>query len=487
MSDFSRRKPLISVAALGLIAALTATACNSEASKNDASSTSSSTSTSVAAQDNTKLFHDIYKQLVETDTSHSTGSTTVAANAVRQRLLDAGFAESDIQIFEPVERKGDLMLRFAGSGRRKPLLLMGHLDVVEAKREDGWTTDPYKLTEADGYYAARGSNDDKAMVSALVSGLIELKREGFKPDRDIVLALTADEEAGKDNGAKWLMDNKFDLMNAEYGLNEGGRALLVDGKPTLLGVQVAEKTYAAYQVEAKAAGGHSSVPTKDNAIYTLTAALNRLAAYRFPTSLSDPTRDNFGALAAGRSGQEADDMRAVAAGTPSPEALERLSANPEYNAQLRTTCVATMLTAGEAENALPQTAKATVNCRILPQDKPDDVDRQLRAALADDKLTITPKVDAAGGISPTNGDVMTAVTTLTKELFPTAAVSSFMSSGATDSKYARSKGIPMYGVSGLFMVPADAGRIHGINERVPIAGLDASREFLYRLIKQLSQ
>lgn len=485
MSDISRRNPLISVAALGLIAALTATACNSDASKHDSSPAPSSSS--VPAQDNTKLFHDIYKQLVETDTSHSTGSTTVAANAAKQRLLDAGFAESDIQIFEPVPRKGDLVLRFTGSGQRKPLLLMGHLDVVEAKREDGWTTDPYKLTETDGFYAARGSIDDKAMVSALISGLIQLKREGFKPNRDIVLALTADEEAGTDNGAKWLMENKFDLMNAEYGLNEGGRALLVDGKPSLQGVQVAEKTYATYQVEAKAAGGHSSVPVPDNAIYTLTAALNRLAGYRFPSSLSDPTRDNFAALAASRTGQEAEDMRAVAAGNPSPEALDRLSANPEYNAQLRTTCVSTMLKAGEAENALPQTANATINCRILPQDKPDDIDKQLKAALADSKLTVTPKLDPAGGISPTNGDVMAAVTSLTKELFPTAAVSSFMSTGATDSKYARSKGIPMYGVSGLFMVTADAGRIHGVNERAPIAGLDASREFLYRLVKQLSQ
>ncbi|WP_324198647.1 M20/M25/M40 family metallo-hydrolase [Nocardia brasiliensis] len=486
MSVFSRRTPLISVAALGLVAALTASACSSDsdsAAKNEASSSSSATT-----QDNTKLFHEIYKQLVETDTSHSTGSTTVAADAVKRRLLDAGFAESDIQIFEPVARKGNLVLRFTGTGQRKPLLLLGHLDVVEAKREDGWTTDPYKLTEVDGFYAARGSIDDKAMVSALVSGLVQLKREGFKPNRDIVLALTADEEAGKDNGAKWLMENKADLMSAEYGLNEGGRALLVDGKPTLQGVQVAEKTYVTYQVEARENGGHSSVPTPDNAIYTLGAALNRLAAYRFPTSLSDATRDNFGALAASRSGPEAEDMRAVAAGNPSPEAIERLSALPEYNAQLRTTCVATMLTAGEAENALPQKAKATVNCRILPQDNPDDVDKQLRAAFADGgKLTITRNLDPAGGISPINGDVLAAVTSLTKELFPTAAVSSFMSTGATDSKYARSKGIPMYGVSGLFMVPADAGRIHGINERAPIAGLEASREFLYRLVKKLAQ
>lgn len=425
--------------------------------------------------------------MIETDTSHSTGSTTIAANAVKQRLLDAGFAESDIQIFEPVERKGNLVLRFSGSGQRKPLLLLGHLDVVEAKREDGWTTDPYTLTEADGFYAARGALDDKAMVSALISNVIQLKREGFQPNRDIVLALTADEEAGKDNGAKWLMENKPDLMSAEYGLNEGGRALLVDGKATLQGVQVAEKTYGIYELEAKATGGHSSVPKPDNAIYTLTSALNRLAAYRFPASLSDATRDNFAALAPARSGQEADDMRAVAAGTPSPEALDRLSAVPDYNAQLRTTCVATMMTAGEAENALPQTAKATVNCRILPQDNPDDIDRQLRAALADEgKLTVTPKIDPAGGISPIAGDVMTAVTSLTKELFPTAAVSSFMSTGATDSKYARSKGIPMYGVSGLFMETGDASRIHGVNERVPIAGLDGSREFLYRLVKQLS-
>ncbi|WP_245745647.1 M20/M25/M40 family metallo-hydrolase [Nocardia altamirensis] len=482
MSNISRRKTFVSVAALGLIAAFTATSCSS-----DSSNTSSPSPSSVGTQDNTKLFHEIYQQLVETDTTHSTGSTTDAANVVKRRLLDAGFAEGDIQIFEPVQRKGNLVLRFTGSGQRKPLLLLGHLDVVEAKKEDGWTTDPKKLTEADGFYAARGALDDKAMVSAFVANLIQLKREGFKPTRDIVLALTADEEAGKDNGAKWLMENKADLMSAEYGLNEGGRAFLVDGKPALQGVQVAEKTYAIYDVEAKAPGGHSSVPKPDNAIFALTGGLNRLSTYRFPASLSDAVRDNFGALAASKTGHEADDLRAAAAGNSSPEVLDRLSAVPEYNALLRTTCVATMVSAGEAENALPQRAKATVNCRILPQDNPADIERQVKAALADDKLAVTPKVDPAGGISPINGDVLATVTSLTKEMFPTAAVSTFMSTGATDSKYARSKGIPMYGVSGLFMESADASRIHGVNERVPIAGLDGSREFLYRLVKQLSQ
>lgn len=475
---------LISVAALGLAAALTVTGCDSGTGNKDSATSSPGTNT----QDNKDLFRQIYRELVETNTTHSTGSTTDAANAVKKRLLDGGFAESDIQIFEPVPRKGNLVLRYAGSGQRKPMLLLGHLDVVEAKREDGWSTDPFTLTEVDGFYAARGALDDKAMIAALVSGLIQLKREGFTPSRDIVLALTADEEAGKDNGAKWLMENKPDLMNAEFGLNEGGRAVLVDGKPALQSVQVAEKTYGIFELEAKEPGGHSSVPKPDNAIYTLTAALNRLAAHRFPASLSDATRANFGALAAARSGQEAEDMRAVAEGNPSPEALDRLSAVPEHNAQLRTTCVATMMTAGEAENALPQRAKATVNCRILPQDKPDDIDRQLRAVLADGgKLTITPKVDPAGGISPTNGDVMAAITSLTKEMFPTAAVSTFMSTGATDSKYVRSKGIPMYGTSGLFMEASDASRIHGVNERVPIAGLDGSRDFLYRLVKQLTQ
>ncbi|MCM6777135.1 M20/M25/M40 family metallo-hydrolase [Nocardia sp. CDC159] len=479
----NRRRPVLSAAASVLVAALSVTACGSDTASRDSGSPSSA-----VAQDNTKLFREIYTELVNTDTSHSTGSTTVAANAVKKRLLDAGFADSDVQIFEPADRKGNLVLRFTGSGQRKPMLLMGHLDVVEAKREDGWSTDPYKLTEQDGYYVARGTADDKAMVAALVSGLIQLKREGFRPNRDLVLALTADEEAGDHNGAQWLMANKFDLVNAEYGLNEGGDSLLVDGKPALQSVQVAEKTYGIYTVEVKAKGGHSSVPTPENAIYTLSNALNRIVGLRFPASVSDATRDFFAQLASKRSGPEADDMRAVAAGNPGPEVLDRLSAVPEYNAQLRSTCVATMLKAGEAENALPQTARATVNCRILPQDDPDDIDRRFRAALGDvTGVNIARELNPAGGISPVTGDVMGAVTALTKEMFPTAAVSTMMSTGATDSSYARSKGIPMYGISGLFMEQSDAERMHGVNERVPISWLDTSREFIYRLIKQLSQ
>ncbi len=468
---------------MGIAAALLLTACGSDAPKKD----SGTTSGSAAAQDNPALFRDIYKELVDTDTSHSTGSTTVAANAMKKRLLDAGFPESDIQIFEPAQRKGNLVLRFAGSGQRKPLLLMAHLDVVEAKREDGWQTDPYKLTEQDGFYVARGTVDDKAMAAAWVADLIALKSEGFRPDRDIVLALTADEEAGDTNGAQWLMANKPDLMAAEYGLNEGGDSILVDGKPAVQTVQVAEKTYAIYTVEAKSKGGHSSIPTPANAIYSLTAGLNRLSGYRFPASVSDATRDYFAGLASKRGGQEADDLRAAAAGNPSPEVLERLSATPEYNAQLRTTCVATMLKAGEAENALPQTAQATVNCRILPQDDPADIERQFRAALADPTLTVKPEVSPAGGISPVDGDVMSAVTAVTKDMFPTSAVSSVMSTGATDSSYARAKGIPMYGISGLYMETGDLERQHGVNERAPIAWLDQSRDFLYRLIKRLSQ
>ncbi|MFI5780695.1 M20/M25/M40 family metallo-hydrolase [Nocardia sp. NPDC051570] len=481
MSPIIRRDRWVSLAAVGLVAALSVTACGSGgSSKKDSAAASGAT-----AQDNTTLFHDIYKELVNTDTSHSTGSTTIAANAVKKRLLDAGFADSDIQIFEPVPRKGNLVLRFTGSGQRKPLLLMAHLDVVEAKRADGWQTDPYQLTEQDGFYVARGSVDDKAMAAAWVANLILLKRQGFRPTRDIVLALTADEEAGDNDGAQWLLANKPDLMAAEYGLNEGGDSILVDGKPAMQAVQVAEKIYAVYTVEAKSKGGHSSVPTPDNAIYSLTAALNRLAAYRFPASVSPATRDYFSGLAAKHTGQLADDLRAAAAGNPSPDVLDRLSADPVYNAQLRTTCVATMLKAGEAENALPQSAQATVNCRILPQEDPADIERQLRATLADNALTVTPDVQAAGGISPVDGDVLTAVTALTKEMFPTSAVSTVMSTGATDSSYARAKGIPMYGISGLYMETSDSERQHGVNERAPIAGLDTSRDFLYRLLEQL--
>ncbi|MFC3109759.1 M20/M25/M40 family metallo-hydrolase [Undibacterium arcticum] len=448
-------------------------------------------STAASAQTSTpeqQRYHDIYRELVEINTTHSVGDTTKAARAMEKHLLDAGFAASDIQVLEPFPRKGNLVLRFKGNGSKQPLLLLAHIDVVEAKRED-WKSDPFQLQETGGYFTARGSIDDKAMASAFVSVLSQLKQEGFKPSRDIILALTADEERldVPSNGAYWLINNKPELLKAEFGINEGGGGELGGGKPNLHRLQVAEKMYTTYELEARDVGGHSSIPTANNPIYALSAALDKLGAYRFPVHLGDVTKTYFSRSAAFASGQLAEDMRAVGSGKPDATVIERLSATPAYNAQLRTTCVATMVNAGHAENALPQSAKATVNCRILPHDDPQDIDRQLKQVIDSNKITVRYlNKPLRSPASPLTGDLVKTVEALTQDMWPGVPVVPAMSTGATDSRFMRNAGIPMYGVTGLFTDPADY-RTHGLDERVEIQRLYDSREFLYRLVKRLAQ
>jgi acetylornithine deacetylase/succinyl-diaminopimelate desuccinylase-like protein len=432
-------------------------------------------------------FHDIYKELVEINTTHSVGDNTVAARAMEKRLIEAGFAPGDIQIFEPFPKKGNLVLRFKGDGSKKPLLLLAHIDVVEARRED-WKTDPFKLQETGGYFTARGSIDDKAMASALVSVVGQLKQEGFKPKRDIILALTADEERGDalSNGAFWLINNKPELLQAEFGINEGGGGELRGGKPNLHRMQVAEKMYTTYMLEVRDVGGHSSVPTKSNPIYALSAGLERLGNFNFPVKLADVTKTYFARSAPFATGQLADDMRAVGAGNPDPSVIERMSANPAYNAQFRTTCVATMVQAGHAENALPQSAKATVNCRILPHDDPEEVERLLTQAVGDKIVVRNMGKPLRSPASPLNGDLVKTVESLTQQMWPGVPVVPAMSTGATDSRFMRNAGIPMYGVTGMFLEPADA-RAHGLDERIEIQRLYDGREFLYRLVSELAK
>jgi acetylornithine deacetylase/succinyl-diaminopimelate desuccinylase-like protein len=344
------------------------------------------------------------------------------------------------------------------------------------------------LQETDGYFTARGSIDDKAMASSFVSVLGQLKQEGFKPSRDIILALTTDEERGDvpSNGAYWIVKNKPELVKAEFGINEGGGGELRAGKPVLHRIQVAEKMYTTYELEAHDVGGHSSIPTKSNPIYALTAALDRLGAYQFPVKLADVTQTYFARSAPLATGQLAEDMRAVGTGHPDQASIDRLSAMPFYNAQLRTTCVATMVNAGHAENALPQSAKATVNCRILPHDDPADIDRQLKQVIGNDKISVRyVNQPLASPASPLSGDLVKTVDTLTQQMWNVPVIPA-MSTGATDSRFMRNAGIPMYGVSGLFTEPADY-RAHGLDERIEIARLYDGREFLYRLVKQLAE
>jgi acetylornithine deacetylase/succinyl-diaminopimelate desuccinylase-like protein len=434
-----------------------------------------------------KRFHGIYKELVEINTTHSSGDTTAAAQRMAQHLKSAGFADGDLEIVEPFPKKGNLVARWRGDGTKKPLLLLAHLDVVEALRSD-WKSDPFVLQESDGYFTARGSIDDKSMAAAFVSVLAQLRREGFRPKRDVILALTADEERGDvpSNGVYWIVNNRRELIDAEFGINEGGGGELREGKPFLHRMQVAEKMYTTYNFLVRNPGGHSSLPMPENAIYTLAEALGRVSAHRFPVKLAEVTRTYFARSAQLTGGPLAADMRAVASGKADHTVYERLSEDKVYNAMLRTTCVATMLRAGHAENALPQSASATVNCRILPHDDAAAVDAEVRR-LAGPKVEVKAvNPPLASPPSPLRADIVQAVEAITQEMWPGVPVVPAMSTGATDSRFLRNIGMPVYGVSGLFVDPADL-RIHGLDERVEIKRLYDGREFLYRLVKRLAQ
>jgi acetylornithine deacetylase/succinyl-diaminopimelate desuccinylase-like protein len=443
----------------------------------------------VSAQQQT--LRQIYKELVETNTTDSVGSTTVAAEALAARLRAEGFAAEDVRVLvHPGNaRKGNLVVRLRGTGARKPLALLAHLDVVEARKED-WSDglDPFKLTEREGYFYGRGTSDDKAMAAIFVANLIRYKREGFKPERDLILILTADEEGGDFNGVDWLLKNHRALVDAELGINEGGGGRHRKGVPLFNGVQASEKVYQSFLLEVKNKGGHSSLPVKDNAIYRLAAAIDRLAKFDFPVSLNEVTRAYFTRTAAIETGQSAADMKAVSQGaTPDAEAAVRLSASSAYNnALMRTTCVATRLDAGHADNALPQTARATVNCRILPQENAADVLNTLKRVLADEQIAVTyirePKPSPPSPLTPA---VMGSIESITEAMWPGVPVIPIMGTGATDSLYFRQSGIPFYGVSGIFS-DIDDNRAHGRDERLATKSLDEGQEFLYRLVKTLS-
>lgn len=436
-----------------------------------------------------QLALDIFKELVEINTVTATGDTARAAEAMAARLRAAGFAGSEVQVLVPAPRKGNLVARLRGSGKRKPILLLAHLDVVEAKRED-WSVDPFRLTEQDGYFYGRGTNDDKFMAAAFVANLIRYKQEGYTPERDIIVALETDEEIGDANamGIRWLLANHRPLIEAEFALNEGGRVGLKAGKPVWNSVQVAEKVFVSYKLEAMDRGGHSSLPTKENPIHRLAEALARLSKFSFPFKLNQITRTFFERAAELESPQTAADMRAIAGGRPDLEALSitRLSANPAYNAQLRTTCVATQIQGGHAINALPQRATAAINCRVLPGEPIGEVFATLKRVLADDAISITqlggPVLSAP---SPLHQEIMGAVAALTAEFWPGTPVIPTMSPGGTDSTYLRNAGIPAYGHSGLADDVNDF-RAHGKDERVPVKSFFDGHQYLYRLVKMLA-
>ena len=432
------------------------------------------------------LQRSILKELVEINTSDSAGHASDAARAMQARLLAAGFSREDAQLVGPSPKQMCLVARLRGGSNRnlKPLLMIAHLDVVDARRED-WTTDPYTLVEKDGWFYGRGTLDDKQGDAILVSSLIRFKREGLVPDRDIVVLLTIDEETTS-NSIQWVIANKRDLIDAEYALNaDAGDGEIRDGKPVSLALQTAEKVYITYEMEVKSKGGHSSLPEPGNAIYRLSKALDRLAAYQFPVRLNETTRASLEKGAATQLPKIAADMRAVAH-TGDPSAAKRLSAIAAFNATLRSTCVATRLTAGHADNALPQSAKATVNCRLLPDENVEKVTAQLNRVVADTGVRVRisdPAVPSPP--SPLRPDVVGAVTMLASKYWPGVTVIPQMSAGATDGLYLRNAGIPVYGTSAIFD-RIDDNRMHGKDERINLSGFYAAADYWYELLRTLT-
>jgi acetylornithine deacetylase/succinyl-diaminopimelate desuccinylase-like protein len=428
---------------------------------------------------------DIYRQLVDINTTESSGGSTKAAEAMAARLLAGGFAAADVQVLGPNPRKQNLVARYRGTGAARPLLLLGHLDVVEARRED-WSVDPFTFVERDGFFYGRGTSDMKDMDASWVANLLELKRQGYRPNRDIILALTADEEDGDSNGAEWLLRTHRELVDAELCLNEGGGGQIKNGRYGSNDVQAAEKVYQSFALEARNKGGHSARPSKDNAIYRLAAGLTRLSAFDFPIRLNEVTRTYFERMSRVEQGDVARDMRALAVTPVDMAAAERLAKQPYYNALLRTTCVPTLLQGGHAENALPQLARAVVNCRMLPDDTAANVMQTLVREIGDKEIAVTPVAQARPGpASPLSPALMRALDRITTEMWPGVPVVPVMGTGATDGKWFRMAGIATYGLGAFEDV--DDSRAHGRDERMGVRQFYEEREFLYRLIRALTE
>jgi acetylornithine deacetylase/succinyl-diaminopimelate desuccinylase-like protein len=442
-----------------------------------------------SAGDYQALARSVFKELIEIKSTESGVGSTPAAEAVARRLRDAGFPERDIQIGGPAPQKKNVVVRLRGTGKARPILIIGHLDVVEARKED-WSPDldPFTFVERDGYFYGRGTQDMKGAAAIALTNFIRWKQEGWVPTRDLILALTADEELyGDENGVAWLMKNHRDLIDAEYSLNsDGGDFQTRGGKPFSIAVAAGEKKETILQLETQNPGGHGSVPRKDNAIYELKAALDRVEHLRFPVLLNEVTRAEFSALAAFESGQVAADMKAVAGNPPDPAAIERLSQDPYYNALLRTTCVATMLEAGHGPSALPQRARAVLNCRIVPGYAAAEMLQALRNAIADEGVGITWQFNEPNDppASPLRPDLFETLAQVARRMWPGVVVMPGMETGMGDARILRAAGIPSYGVSGLFIEQGD-GRAHGKDERIRASDFYAGVEFYDQFVKAL--
>jgi acetylornithine deacetylase/succinyl-diaminopimelate desuccinylase-like protein len=441
---------------------------------------------------------EIFKQLIEINTTDTPGgNVTTAAVAIQKRFFDAGFSTEDVRLLGPDPRKQNLVVRMRATGQstEKPVLFLCHIDVVQALRTD-WHTDPFEFVEKDGYYYGRGTQDMKDSDAALVFTFLRLHREGYKPRRDLILALTADEEGGKFNGADWLVRQHRDLVDAAFVINpDAGGVELDHGHTIVADVEATEKVYSDFQITAVNRGGHSSLPRPDNAIYELTTALNKLAAYSFPFELNEVTRNYFENLSKRETGQTATEMRAILASPPDLSAAARLSAEPSFNSNFRTTCVATRLSGGHANNALPQTAQANVNCRIFPGHSPEEIRKQLIAVFADPQLTVkyvsdagviadaAPERNAMAPPAPIK-EVFDPLTRITQEIWPGTPVTPVMENGASDSIYFAQAGIPSYGYSAIAL-ERDDDRAHGQDERLPVDSYWKSLDFFYAFTKEL--
>ncbi|MBB6092615.1 acetylornithine deacetylase/succinyl-diaminopimelate desuccinylase-like protein [Povalibacter uvarum] len=448
-----------------------------------------------ANEESRAVARSIFKELIEIDTSESGQGSTPAALAIAQRMKDAGFAESDIVVAGPNPRKQNVVVRLRGNGHKKPVLLIGHLDVVEARRSD-WTTDPYQFVEKDGYFYGRGTQDMKDGDAIMAATLIRLKKEKFRSDRDIILALTADEEGAGDNGVDWLLKNRRDLIDAEFVLNhDGGGVLLENGKAVQMEVTASEKVYADFQLSTTNPGGHSSLPVPENAIYALSQGLTRLARYEFPFELNNVTRAYYEQIASRATGQRATDLKAMLATPPDQQAIARLSKDSIDHAIVRTTCVATRLEAGHANNALPQKANAVVNCRILPGHSPEEVRQTLIEVLDDSRIKVSyiatggeirETAPAAKGFQPPplREDVIEPLRKVAGKMWPGTPVITSMAAGATDGVYTSAAGLPTYIVGGE-AIERDDIRAHGQDERIAVKSFNRAVDFYYEYLREV--
>jgi acetylornithine deacetylase/succinyl-diaminopimelate desuccinylase-like protein len=436
-----------------------------------------------------QAFLGLYRELIETNTSLSEGSCTDAAAKMAVRLRAGGIPESQITRFAVPDhpREGGLVAVYPGTDAKlKPMLLLAHIDVVEAKRED-WQRDPFKLVEEDGWFYARGASDDKAMAAVFTDSLVRYLQSGFKPRRDIKLALTCGEETPDTfNGVHWILQTKPQALSAAFALNEGaGGELDAEGRPVALQIQAGEKIYQDFELDTAGPGGHSSRPTHDNPLVRMSQGLAKIGAYDFPIQLNDTVRAYFKAQIELQPPTIGADMRAVLASPPDLAAEQRLwTINPSWNGITRTTCIPTQIEGGHAPNAIPQHVRANVNCRILPAGTVEDVQRQLVQVMGDPAISIKPIGELGSPTTPPplSAQVMQPVRKLAEQIWPGVAIVPTMSTGATDGRYLNAAGIPTYGLSGMFH-DAEGSHAHGLNERIRVKSLMDGRRFLYEIVK----